>query len=370
MSDIELVTTDLRGQLEEMPKNIRLFSSSIRSLYSKNAVGKTAEASQKFRKLRDDTKNDAMVYLKGILPLSSQFASSINDFFVFYEALNFQEWCEKLSSIHEETVGYKQLCEALLKMHTDILVPLKKRQDHAKVVVAECKDLQKRFETKKAECKEQGKTKAMWGIGLSLLIPPVGHAMREGASADFAEADAHGHEAEIQGAAAIAIRDTLIPALEKFVEGITKAAGFFSVMEQEICKFVGKAEKGKDNAKLLHYMVMRREAQDMKPICQTFIATLPDVKSDFEAMSSEGADQDYVECCLRGHREIIRETWTTSNLASSFLAVTTGSVGNVFMPGGLGCTASAAAGVGASIGRVEARPLETSFGALAAKLFL
>lgn len=54
-----------------------------------------------------------MVYLKGILPLSSQFASSINDFFVFYEALNFQEWCEKLSSIHEETVGYKQLCEAL-----------------------------------------------------------------------------------------------------------------------------------------------------------------------------------------------------------------------------------------------------------------
>ena len=126
MGDIEQLTKDLRWQLEEMPKNIRLFSCSVRSLYAKNAVGKTAEASEKFRKLRDDTRNDALVYLKGILPLSSKFASSINDFFVFYEALNFQEWCEKLSSIHEETVGYKQLCEALLKMHTDILVPLKR----------------------------------------------------------------------------------------------------------------------------------------------------------------------------------------------------------------------------------------------------
>ena len=364
MGDIEQLTTDLRWQLEEMPKNIQLFSSSVRSLN-----GKTAEASQKFRKLRDDTRNDAMVYLKGILPLFSRFASSINDFFVFYETLNFQEWCEKLSSIHEETVGYKQLCEALLKMHTDILVPLKMRQDEAKVVVAECKYLQEIFETEKQKCNGRGQTKEMLGVGLSFLFPPAGHALRKEASADFAEANANGHIAEIHEAAAIAIRDTLVPALENFVEGITKAAGFFSVMEQEICKFVGKAEKGKDSAKLLHYKVRRREAQDMKSFCQTFIATLPDVKSDFEAISSEETDEDYLDHCLRGHKEIIRETCTTSNLASSLLAVTTGSVGNIFMPSGLECTASAVASIGASIGRVEARPLETPFGALT-KLFL
>ena len=221
----------------------------------------------------------------------------------------------------------------------------------------------------KQECNARGQNKEMWGVGLSFLIPPAGYALRKEASDDFAEADAHGHKAEIQEAAAIAIRDTLIPALENFVEGITKAAGFFSVMEQEICKFEGKAEKGKDSAKLLHYKVMRREAQDMKSICQTFIATLPDVKSDFEAISNEGTDQDYLDHYLRGHREIIRETCTTSNLVSSLLAVTTGSVGNVFMPVGLECTASAVASIGASIGRVEARPLETPFGALT-KLFL
>ena len=375
MGDIEQLTTDLRQQLEDMPKNIRLFSSSVRSLYAQNAVAKTAQASQKFSKLRDDTRNDAMVYLKGILPLSTKFVSSISDFFDFYEALNFQEWCEKLSSIHEETVGYKQLCEALLKMHTDILVPLKKRQDQARVVIVECKDLQEKFESKRREYEKSGQTNQAWGIGLSLLFPPVGDHFREKANDDFAEADAHGTKAEIQGAAVIAIRDTLIPALEHFVEGITKAAGFFSVMEQEIGKFEGKAEKGMDSAKPLHYKVMRREAQDMKSICQTFSAALPAVKSDFEAICSEGTDQDYVERCLEEHRGTIRETCTTSNLASSLMAVTAGGIGNVFMSAGtLGCLVnqnmvSAAVGKGASIGRVEARRPETPFAALT-KLFL
>ena len=367
MGDIEQLTTDLRQQLEDMPKNIRLFSRSVRSLYAQDAVGKTAEASQKFRKLRDDTRNDAMVYLKGILPLSSKFVSSISDFFDYYETLNFQEWCEKLSSIHEETVKYKQLCETFLKMHTDILVPLKKRQDQAKVVVAECKDLQKKFETKKRECEKSGQTNQIWGIGLSLLIPPVGHVLREKANDDFAEADAHGTNAEIQGAAVIAIRDALIPALEHFVEGITEAAGFFSVMEQEIGKFEGKAEKGK-KAKRLHYKVMRREAQDMKSICQTFSAVLPEVKSDFEAISSEGTDQDYVDRCLKEHRGIIRATCTTSTLASSLLAAT-GSVGDVFMPGALGGLVNPTMPVGlasvASIGHVAgARRPETPIEAL------
>ena len=368
MGEIEQLTTDLRQQLEDMPKNIRLFSRSVRSLYAQNTVGKTAEASQKFRELRDDTRNDAMVYLKGILPLSNKFVSSIRDFFDFYETLNFQEWCEKLTSIHEETVGYKQLCETLLKMHTDILVPLKKRQDQAKVVVAECKDLQKKFESKKRECEKSGQTSQMLGIGFSLLIPPVGHVFREKANDDFAEADAHGTKAEIQGAAAIAIRDTLIPALEHFVEGITEAAGFFSVMEQEIGKFEGKAEKGKDDAKSLHYKVMRREAQDMKSICQTFCAALPEVKSDFEAISSEGTDQDYVDRCLKEHRGIIRATCTTSNLASSLMAAT-GSVGDVFMPGALGCLvnpnrASALPVRLASTGHVRAGRPETPIAAL------
>ena len=323
MGDIEQLTTDLRQQLEDMPKNIRLFSSSVRSLYAQNAVGKTAQASQKFRKLRDDTRNDAMVYLKGILPLSTKFVSSISDFFDFYEALNFQEWCEKLSSIHEETVGYKQLCEALLKMHTDILVPLKKRQDQARVVIAECKDLQEKFESKRREYEKSGQTNQAWGIGLSLLFPPIFYHFREKANDDFAEADAHGTKAEIQGAAVIAIRDTLIPALEHFVEGITKAAGFFSVMEQEIRKFESKAEKSQKDPKKLYYKVMNHQAKDMKSICQVFYAILPAVRTDFQAIPTEGTDQNYVDRWLEKQKKVIEERCSVASLAKKLVAAIT-----------------------------------------------
>ena len=92
MGDIEKSTTDavlsLREQLTDMKKNLRLFSLSVKSLYAQNAVGSKAAASEKFRKLRDETRNDAVVYLKGILPLSTQFATSISDFFLLWSSKN------------------------------------------------------------------------------------------------------------------------------------------------------------------------------------------------------------------------------------------------------------------------------------------
>ena len=331
MGEIQKSTMDavvtLRKEMKDISKNLRLFSLSMKSLYTEKAVRINAGTTQKFKKLRDDTRNDAMVYLKGILPLSSTFATSVSDYFEYYETLDFQEWCELLSSILEKTVGNKELCETILKMHEDILVPLKKRQDQATLVVTECKGLQKKFETKRREYEETAQTKNICAFGLS-LVPGVGmmasNALKENAEADLAEADSYGAEAEAQGAAAIAIRDTLIPALESFIKGITKAAGFFSIMEQEIGKFEGKAEKGIDTQKPLHYTVMKREAQDMKSICKTFSAVLLDVKADFDAISSEGTDQNYVDRCLKEHRRTIKATCTASKFVSSLVAATTG----------------------------------------------
>ena len=40
-----------------------------------------------------------------------------------------------LSDILEETIGYRELCQALLQMHEDILVPLKKREDQARSII-------------------------------------------------------------------------------------------------------------------------------------------------------------------------------------------------------------------------------------------
>ena len=330
MSDIEKETQEavvnLREQINDMSKSMRVFSISMRSLYVDKAVGTSTEAARKFRKLRDDTRNDAMVYLKGILPLSTKFVASISEYFEYYEALTYDEWREMLKDILEETVGYRQLCETLLKMHEDILVPLKKRQDEAQLVITEFQKLQGKFVKKKKEFEEKAEYKTDWACWLSGV--PIFGTILEGvmkgeAAKDMLEAIAHEAQAEIQEAATTAVRNVLIPALERFIEGITKAAGFFSVMEQEIRKFESKAEKGTKDPKKIYYKVMNKQAQDMKPICQTFYAILPAVRTDFEAIPTEGTDQNYVDRWLEKQKKVIEERCSVAWLAKKLVAAIT-----------------------------------------------
>ncbi|KAJ7382628.1 hypothetical protein OS493_033684 [Desmophyllum pertusum] len=332
MGDVEKKTqkdvVELREQLTSMSTDMRMFSLSMRSLYVQNAVGTSTEPAKKFRKLRDDTRNDAMVYLKGVLPLSTKFVASISEYFEYYEALDYNEWCEMLSDILIETVAYRELCETLVKMHEDILVPLKKRKDEAMIVAKELTELKAEFEKKKKELEEKANTKRSWAIGLA-FIPFVGAiagpVLAASADSDIADAVAKGGQAKVQEAAAIVVSEVLIPALESFIDGIRKAAGFFSVMEQELRKFESKAEKGKGDPKKLYYKVMQTEAKDMKSICQVFYAVLPDVRTDFLAIPSEGTDQNYIDRWLEKQKKTIRENCKGGPFANKLLkAITDG----------------------------------------------
>jgi len=330
MAEIEIKTRDevknLGEQLREMPFNMRLFSLTMRSLYVENAVGTEAELAKRFRKLRDDTRNDAMVYLKGILPLCTKFVLSISEFFEHYEALEFEEWCEMISDILEVTIGYRELCEILLKMHEDLLVPLKKRKDEAMIMVTEFKDLREEYERQKSELEATANNKSIWAFfllfipGVNLFATPM---LLSSAQSDLAEAFAKGKQAQIQQAATITVGKVLIPALEAFIDGIKKAAAFFSVMEQELHKLEGTAEKATASSKKLYYKVMSNEAKDMKSICQTFFAVLPDVRTDFGAIPTEGTDQNYVDRWLAEQKKTIQENCKVPKLIRSLLKAIT-----------------------------------------------
>ena len=319
--------TKLKEIIRDMPTDMRLFSLAMRSLYAERAVGGDSRSVEEFRKLRDATRNDAMVYLKGILPLSTNFVASISEYFEYYEALEFEEWCEMLSDILEETTAYRELAETLVKMHEDILVPLKKRQDEAKIILKEFKDLQQEFEKKKKELEERAATKQSWAAGLA-FVPYVNAIaiplLAASAHSDTVEAIAKGAQSEIQGAASLTISETLIPALESFISGITKAAGFFSIVENELRKFEGKAHKSQEAPKKLHYTVMKKEAKEMKSICQSFYAMLPAVRTDFEAIPTEGTDQNYVDRWLEKQKKVIKEKVSLTKLARDLLKAIAG----------------------------------------------
>lgn len=322
---------DLKAIMQDMPKDMRLFSLAMRSLYAQSAVGTNSTTAKKFRKLRDDTRNDAMVYLKGVLPLSTNFVASMSEYFEYYDGLEFEEWSEMLSDILQETVGYRQMAEALVKMHEDILKPLKKRQDEANIVLREFKDLQMEYEKKKKEFEDRATTKRGWAVGLA-FVPFVNVVatplLAASADADTVEAVAKGAESKIQEAASLVVSKTLIPALNSFIDGLHKAAGFFSIVENELMKFEGKAHKGLESPKKLHYTMMKKEAKEMKSICQAFFAVLPAVRTDFEAIPTEGTDQNYVDRWLEEQKKVIKEKVSLKGLVSKLLGAITGEAGS------------------------------------------
>lgn len=330
MGDIEKKTRsqvkELGGQLKEMSTDMRIFSLTMRSLYAEKAVGTDNKLARRFRELRDKTRDDAMVYLKGILPTSTKFVASISEYFEYYEALEYDEWVDMIKDILEETVGYRGLCEALLKMHEDILVPLKKRKDEANMMVTEFKDLTAEYERQRKELENAASTKRGWAWalcwipGVNLIATPL---LSAAADSELAESVAKGKQAQIAEAASITVGTVLIPALESFIDGLRKAAGFFSVMEQELRKFEGKAEKAKDDPKKLYYKVMNKEAKDMKSICQIFYAVLPDVRTDFLAIPQDGTNQNYVDKWLENQKKTIREKCKVPKLAQKLLKAIT-----------------------------------------------
>ena len=81
------------------------------------------------------------------------------------------------------------------------------------------------------------------------------------AELDLADAIAKGHKAKVQEVAAVTVSCTLIPTLnsKNFIDGlrVSKAAGFLSVMELELKKWKGKAEKSKSDSEELSHTFMK-----------------------------------------------------------------------------------------------------------------
>ncbi|XP_063959142.1 uncharacterized protein LOC135154858 [Lytechinus pictus] len=297
----------LEESLSEIPLNMRLFSLAMRSLYADKAVGGDKKAAVDFRKLRDNTRHDAMVYLKGVLPVATKFVSNISEFFEFYSALSYEEWCDMLKDIQQEISSYKGLAEVFVKMHEDILVTLKKREDEAAVIVKKLQNLQEEYDKRIKELRSTAETE-IWAIGLS-FVPFIGAiaatVLEACAYTDLAKAVAKGEESHILERGAIAIKETLIPALEKIIGGLEDAAGFFSVMENELAKFEGNANKALEY-KMLHYKVMKKEAEKMDGLCMKFHAVLPAVRTDFLTIPTTGTDKSYVDKWLEEQKKVIK----------------------------------------------------------------
>ena len=300
----------LSYQLDNVPGKMRIFSSSMKSLSMNNTIGTCSSTAQRFRKLRDDTRNDAIVYVQGALPVVKQCVSNIKSYFKYYQDSTMAEWWKSIADIIEETKEHKEACNALVVIHQDILTEFKKREDVAKSLMTEMRELSAEYEKEAKELQKSATAKGVWAIGLAFV--PVANMIASpilGASAasDVGKAVAKKEEADIQIAATVAVRDTLIPALSQFVEGLEHIAGFFEVIHEELKTFrnKGKGAKDAEEPKRMHYNTMKGKAGRIMVGCNRFLEVLPAISSDLEAIPTEGTNQIYVDKWLESHMKMM-----------------------------------------------------------------
>ena len=302
----------LNEGMKDLSTNMRCFSLSMRSLYAEKTVSSESNVAIKFIQLRDDTRKDAMVYVKAILPVSTSLVRSLNEFFEYYIELDYDDWCANLEDIIEDVRSYKDCCTEVVKLHEDVMVPLKQKEDQAKVLVAEFQNLAVEYEKQKKEFEDSSSSKMGWAWALA-FVPVVNlistPLLLKGANKDTANAIAKGTQLGINEAATLTVSEVMVPALKSFIDGLSAAAGFFNVVENELTMFQGKAEKANENMKKLHYTMISKKAKEIKGHCQSFYAMIPQVRTDFDAIPFEDTDKNYVDDWLEKKKEEINNKY-------------------------------------------------------------
>ena len=295
----------LTDDLPTLGTNMQLFSLSMRSLYAEKAVSTSVEYGKEFITLRDETRDDAIAYLKGVMPLNETCIIKLQDFFEYYECLEFDEWEDSVEDIIEEVSAFKEACDVLVKIHEDMMVTLKQREDKAKTLSKKFKTLDEEYEKQVASLKSSAGSKTGWACAL-LLVPGVNviatPLLLASANTDLANAVAKKGQQSTVFAASKAVSEALIPALKQFIDGLQIVAGFFNIVHQEMKSFDKMGEK-----KRLHYKTLKRKANEVKSGCRSFHGILPAVRSNFQAIPTEGTNHNYVDHWLAKQKQIIRE---------------------------------------------------------------
>ncbi|XP_028399603.1 uncharacterized protein LOC114523005 isoform X2 [Dendronephthya gigantea] len=268
--------------LKQMPKNIYGFSQAMRALYADQAVGGKSDAAVKFRKFRDDTRQDAMVYLKCILPVTNELISFIKDLFTIYEVKSrCEEWCEFLPHILNETKSGNNLAQTVLGEHEKVIALLRQREGEVREVMGELADLYSRDEEVCKEyedkCEEQkaAKKNREWPNAL--------------------QKDASKKQHKINNRAVETVAKTLVPAMSSFLYNLQAVARFFKVIIKEMESFEECTKRKDDDSKTSHYEVMKNSAEEIQSLCDAFIEVLPAVRTDFKALPDKDTDKNYVD---------------------------------------------------------------------------
>lgn len=297
-----------------MPSLIKRFSDAMKMSYVGNALANDPESSRKFQELRSGTKNDALVYLKGILPFCEEVIINIHRLFEYFKHFEGHELVKQLKGMLDEIRQSRKLCDVVKTLHEDLMVDLKKRDDEAQKVTSELRALEKEYKNKQSDFERSAalKRKAAIGFaffpGVGLIVAP---ALLAASISNKKDAQLQGLQAKSKDDAATALSESFQPGLLAFIEALGEVAGFFSELEGEVQKCHGHGESCiKEGVLSPLHKLLKINALKITEMCSEFRRVLPSVKVDFKHIcrddGSDGTevDHDYVLKKLRNMLEM------------------------------------------------------------------
>jgi len=302
----------LDDALKAVPEQFRQFSLIMRGLYGAKMVsGKTKEG-QNFNKVRNNIRDDALIYKRQLFPVVEDFIVKLRDFIDNYITLDYEDWVEDLEGIYKEVCEYEQGSEALRSLHENLVAKFKKHEDNLDATIEGMEAAAKHYGKLMKELKEKADSAKGWAIGLA-FVPVVGliaSPILAKQAVDLVKKYSAEEQNNLARVAACETAKTgMLPALEAITEGLSTIQSFFGCLKQELAVFALGGEnalamkKNGESPSKRHFKKTRKKGEAIDKTCQLFAKNIEPVKSDLEALPTDDANMNYIDTWLQTELE-------------------------------------------------------------------
>jgi len=294
------------------------FSWGVRSLYTVNQVTGTDDQTRTFREVSNRVRLNAAIYKDKVLPVTHKAVSSISDYMACYQDMSFEDWKDVLGDIVKDIEKGVNYCKYLKELHSVIIVDLKKSEDKAEVgqQMMEASALQQEENARRLREEAQNARSAaeiaqLWGkvlatptLGASVVITHmIAKPYEKKADVANTQAVAEVKNAEVGRQAVAITKNTIVPSIKDFMDGITACQTFLVATQQSLEQM---QKYGTKDAKMAYYKAMKSKAGLIQATNTKFLAMMDHMRTNLAAVQNPG-DKNYVDNWLEKQNAKFKE---------------------------------------------------------------
>jgi len=298
------------------------FSFGIRSLFTVNQVTGTDDQTRIFREVRDTVRLNATIYKDKVLPVTQKAVNAISDYMAYFQDMEFEDWADCVGDIVEDIERGIGFCKYLKELHSVIIVDLKKSEDKVEVgqQMMEASALQqeenaRRLRKEAKHAQDAAEIAQLWGtVFASLWAPLAGPAIfinhiiakPHEHKAEFAnsQAVAEAKNADLGRRAAAVTKNTIVPSIKNFLDGITACHTFLVATQQSLEQM---QKYGTKDAKIAYYKAMKSKAGLIQATNTKFLTMMDHMRTNLAAVQNEPGDKNYVDSWLEEQNTKFKE---------------------------------------------------------------